>query len=211
MICRNILILSILFLLVYGAYLWTTSANSEKTQNSVIIQGTPSQSSLKMNIENVVERDCNIPERTEKNCEKSVDSSLNMISVIGISVFLILLALHALFDVVRQIEENQARQRENLDGNRRKSLAEFANEKPLRRDSRKSALCLFQTFKFTSDTETMTENSRPLQSLVPKESNETNNQDTITQLGIAKEAGELKPLKSQSSKITGMLNFNTFL
>lgn len=68
----------------------------------------------------------------------------NTITVIGITVFLIILTLNAVLDVLKVKEEERARRKLNPEGERRQSLAEFANKKTLRRESSKFGLQLFQ-------------------------------------------------------------------
>lgn len=68
----------------------------------------------------------------------------NTVAVIGITVFLLVLLLNAILDVLKVKEEERARRKLNPDGERRQSLAEFANKKTLRRESSKFGLQLFQ-------------------------------------------------------------------
>lgn len=68
----------------------------------------------------------------------------NTITVIGITVFLFILVLNALLDVLKVREEEKAKRKLNPDGERRQSLAEFANKKMLRRESSKFGTQLFQ-------------------------------------------------------------------
>ncbi|KAM3962566.1 LOW QUALITY PROTEIN: uncharacterized protein ACR2FA_003213 [Aphomia sociella] len=83
---------------------------------------------------------------TNNNEEKSeaMDADSNTITVIGITVFLVILALNAVLDVLKVKEEERARRKLNPDGERRQSLSEFANKKSLRRESSKFGLQLFQ-------------------------------------------------------------------
>lgn len=75
---------------------------------------------------------------------KDMDLENNGIKVLGITVFLVILVLNALFDVLKVKEEERARRKLHPDGERRQSLAEFANKKMLRRESSKFSLQLFQ-------------------------------------------------------------------
>lgn len=68
----------------------------------------------------------------------------NTITVIGITVFLVILVLNALLDVLKVKEEERARRKLNPNGERRQSLSEFANKKSLRRESSRFSLQLFQ-------------------------------------------------------------------
>ncbi|XP_064292397.1 uncharacterized protein LOC135309840 isoform X2 [Plodia interpunctella] len=68
----------------------------------------------------------------------------NAITVIGITVFLVILVLSAFMDVLKVKEEERAMLKLNPNGERRQSLAEFANKKSLRRESSKFGLQLFQ-------------------------------------------------------------------
>ncbi|XP_026758433.2 uncharacterized protein LOC113517889 isoform X2 [Galleria mellonella] len=80
----------------------------------------------------------------EKKTTETTDGDNNAITVIGITVFLVILALNAVLDVLKVKEEERARRKLNPDGERRQSLSEFANKKSLRRESSKFGLQLFQ-------------------------------------------------------------------
>ncbi|KOB73680.1 Outer membrane efflux protein [Operophtera brumata] len=80
----------------------------------------------------------------EKDKPERMSADNNTITVIGITVFLIILVMNAVLDVLKVKEEERARLRLNPDGERRQSLAEFANKKMLRRESSKFGLQLFQ-------------------------------------------------------------------
>lgn len=80
----------------------------------------------------------------EKDKPERMSADNNTITVIGITVFLIILVINAILDVLKVKEEERARLRLNPDGERRQSLAEFANKKMLRRESSKFGLQLFQ-------------------------------------------------------------------
>lgn len=83
-----------------------------------------------------------LTERKRKHRLRIEDN--NTLTVIGITVFLLILLLNAILDVLKVKEEERARRKLNPDGERRQSLAEFANKKPLRRESSKFGLQLFQ-------------------------------------------------------------------
>lgn len=83
-----------------------------------------------------------LTERKHKHRLRIEDN--NTLTVIGITVFLLILLLNAILDVLKVKEEERARRKLNPDGERRQSLAEFANKKPLRRESSKFGLQLFQ-------------------------------------------------------------------
>ncbi|CAG4956385.1 unnamed protein product [Colias eurytheme] len=72
--------------------------------------------------------------------KQKLDKNNNSISMIGITVFLVMLVLNAAFDAFKEKEERKKKL--NTEG-RRQSLAEFAN-KPLRRESSKFGFQLFQ-------------------------------------------------------------------
>lgn len=76
--------------------------------------------------------------------KEDMDTENSSITVIGITVFLVILVINALLDVLKVKEEERARLKLNPDGERRQSLAEFANKKMLRRESSKFGLQLFQ-------------------------------------------------------------------
>ncbi|RVE51695.1 hypothetical protein evm_003667 [Chilo suppressalis] len=83
----------------------------------------------------------------EKHIDKKkedMDANSNVIAMIGITVFLLILTLNAVLDVLKVREEEKIRRKLNPDGERRQSLAEFANKKTLRRESSKFSLQLFQ-------------------------------------------------------------------
>lgn len=80
----------------------------------------------------------------EKDKPERMSADNNTITVIGITVFLIILVLNAVLDVLKVKEEERARLKLNPDGERRQSLAEFANKKMLRRESSKFGQQLFQ-------------------------------------------------------------------
>lgn len=85
------------------------------------------------------------PEKvTEKNKMPNMEGDNNTVTVLGITVFLVILVVNALLDVMKVKEEERARRKLNPDGERRQSLAEFANKKTLRRESSKFGLQLFQ-------------------------------------------------------------------
>ncbi|XP_049873321.1 uncharacterized protein LOC126371916 [Pectinophora gossypiella] len=79
-----------------------------------------------------------------KNKPEDMETDANAVTVIGITIFLIVLVLNAILDVIKVKEEERQRRKLNPDGERRQSLAEFANKKPLRRESSKFGLQLFQ-------------------------------------------------------------------
>uniref|UniRef100_A0A2A4J711 Uncharacterized protein n=1 Tax=Heliothis virescens TaxID=7102 RepID=A0A2A4J711_HELVI len=83
-----------------------------------------------------------VTKRKHKHHGLSTDN--NTVTVIGITVFLLVLLLNAILDVLKVKEEERARRKLNPDGERRQSLAEFANKKTLRRESSKFGLQLFQ-------------------------------------------------------------------
>lgn len=79
----------------------------------------------------------------------ATDDGNNTISMVGITVFLVLLVVNAAVDAFKEKEELKKKQ--NTEG-RRQSLAEFANKKPLRRESSRFGFHLFQI----AETETKT-------------------------------------------------------
>lgn len=79
-----------------------------------------------------------------KQMTKEEESNGNAVTVIGITIFLVILAVNAILDVLKVKEEERAMTKLNPGGQRRKSLAEFANKKTLRRESNKFGLQLFQ-------------------------------------------------------------------
>lgn len=100
-----------------------------------------------------------LTERKHKHRLRIEDN--NTLTVIGITVFLLILLLNAILDVLKVKEEERARRKLNPDGERRQSLAEFANKKPLRRESSKFGLQLFQIAEtFTNSEEEKKDNNR---------------------------------------------------
>ncbi|KAJ8731545.1 hypothetical protein PYW07_004709 [Mythimna separata] len=83
-----------------------------------------------------------MPKRKHKHHGLSADN--NTVTVIGITVFLLVLLLNAILDVLKVKEEERARLKLNPDGERRQSLAEFANKRTIRRESSKFGIQLFQ-------------------------------------------------------------------
>lgn len=74
--------------------------------------------------------------------KRAMDSDTNnSISTIGVTIFLVLLVINAAFDVLK---EKEKRKKKISTEGRRQSLAEFANKKPLRRESSKFGFQLFQ-------------------------------------------------------------------
>ncbi|XP_041979020.1 uncharacterized protein LOC121733016 isoform X2 [Aricia agestis] len=84
---------------------------------------------------------------------QDMDTDNNTITVIGITVFLVILLLNAFLDILKVKEEERARRKLNPDGERRKSLAEFANKKILRRESSKFGAQLFQISESVATTQ----------------------------------------------------------
>ncbi|CAG4940841.1 unnamed protein product [Parnassius apollo] len=133
-----------------------TSDSSEKTakfQSEIIVYKTETKPLRKTkNIPLFLKGACSVlqifTERPEikrtKPKEEKMETDNNTITVIGITTFLIILTLNALLDVLKVKEEERARRKLNPDGERRHSLAEFANKKMLRRESSKFSLQLFQ-------------------------------------------------------------------
>lgn len=83
------------------------------------------------------------PDIKWKKNVKELNTDNNTITVIGITVFLIILTINAILDVLKVKEEERARRKLNPNSERRQSLAEFANKKPFRRESSKFGLQLF--------------------------------------------------------------------
>ncbi|XP_045773417.1 uncharacterized protein LOC123872865 isoform X2 [Maniola jurtina] len=159
-------VLSVIFYCFYSVQMWftTTNVNEEKPLSSNVNTDKPEVNGNKSNISqpNVVKpkviplflKDaCSALEvftqkpqtvKIKRSKFKDMDLQNNTITVIGITVFLVILVLNALFDVLKVKEEERARRRLNPDGERRQSLAEFANKKMLRRESSKFSLHLFQ-------------------------------------------------------------------
>ncbi|KAI8436598.1 hypothetical protein MSG28_010120 [Choristoneura fumiferana] len=95
---------------------------------------------------------------------KESDGSNHTIAVIGIMVFLVALAINAIMDVLKVKEEEKERRKLNPSGERRQSLAEFANKKHFRRQSSKFGLQLFQIAESTpsnDEEKTSRRQSRP--------------------------------------------------
>lgn len=84
---------------------------------------------------------------------KEEENNGNAVTVIGITIFLVILAVNAILDVLKVKEEERAMRKLNPGVERRKSLAEFANKKTLRRESSKFGLQLFQIAESPKNTE----------------------------------------------------------
>ncbi|XP_026327600.1 uncharacterized protein LOC113235893 isoform X2 [Hyposmocoma kahamanoa] len=84
-----------------------------------------------------------------EHMEKEEESNGNAITVIGITIFLVILVVNAILDVLKVKEEERVMRKLNPNGQRRQSLAEFANKKTLRRESSKFGLQLFQIAEST--------------------------------------------------------------
>lgn len=93
---------------------------------------------------------------------ETIDSN-NTITAIGVTVFLIVLTLNAVLDIIKVKEEEKERRKLFPNGERRQSLAEFANKKPLRRESSKFGFQLFQITESvsSSDEEKSRRQTRP--------------------------------------------------
>lgn len=79
-----------------------------------------------------------------KHIMKDEESNGNAVTVIGITIFLVILAVNAILDVLKVKEEERVMRKLNPNGERRQSLAEFANKKTLRRESSRFGFQLFQ-------------------------------------------------------------------
>ncbi|XP_063536080.1 uncharacterized protein LOC134745901 isoform X1 [Cydia strobilella] len=100
--------------------------------------------------------------KKNKTRSKDLDNSSNAIAVIGITVFLVALGVNAVLDTLKAKEEERERRKLNPDGERRQSLAEFANKKQLRRESSRFGIQLFQiTESVVSGEEKSRRQSRP--------------------------------------------------
>ncbi|XP_060803255.1 uncharacterized protein LOC106129253 isoform X2 [Amyelois transitella] len=162
-----LLILALTIYCLYSVHMWFMKENAEDTDTKIpdVIQPAAREVILKNNTE-IKEKKvkkkaiplflkdaCSVLEiftakpATKKRKQKkfeNMDSSNNTITVIGITVFLVILVINAVLDVLKVKEEERARLKLNPDGERRQSLAEFANKKSLRRESSKFGLQLFQ-------------------------------------------------------------------
>ncbi|KAI5635022.1 hypothetical protein NE865_12254 [Phthorimaea operculella] len=84
------------------------------------------------------------PAKCKKNKKNDVYTDTNTVTVLGITIFLLVLIINAVLDVLKAQEEERLKRKLNPDGERRQSLAEFANKKVLRRESSKFGFNLFQ-------------------------------------------------------------------
>lgn len=82
--------------------------------------------------------------KCKQTTKEEEESNGNAVTVIGITIFLVILAVNAILDVIKVKEEERVMRKLNPNGQRRQSLAEFANKKTLRRESSKFGLQLFQ-------------------------------------------------------------------
>lgn len=157
---RKILDLLILFVIVYSVYsinMWFARQYEDVPENKIPIPSQIVKNTAQLMKRNAtkaiplfIKDACSVLEVfTQKpllnlKYKKPVKIDDNMITVIGITVFLAIMLINALLDVLKVKEEERARRKLNPDGERRQSLAEFANKKPLRRGSSKFGLQLFQ-------------------------------------------------------------------
>lgn len=146
-----------------------------------------------------------------KHMEKEEENNGNTITVIGITMFLVILVVNAILDVLKVKEEERVMRKLNPNGQRRQSLSEFANKKTLRRESSKFGLQLFQIAETpkTSDEE----KKERRQSRIYTRGNSTNSylSDKKTQQkegsapGSVGDTSEPKLVKRQSvAKLFGM-------
>lgn len=145
----------------------------------------------------------------EKMKPERISADSNTISVIGITVFLIILVLNAVLDVIKVKEEERARLKLNPSGERRQSLAEFANKKMLRRESSKFGIQLFQIAEsFCGGGEEKKKQTRPY---TRGDSTNSYLSERKTKLesapaSVAESSGETKLVKRQSiAKLIGMV------
>lgn len=144
-----------------------------------------------------------------KNKRPTMNTDNNAVTVIGITVFLIILVLNAVLDVIKVKEEERARRKLNPDGERRQSLAEFANKKYLRRESSKFSLQLFQIAESLVSSEENKNNRRETRPVTRGESinsylseRKVQNESAPASVG---DVGEPKLVKRQSvAKLFGM-------
>lgn len=72
------------------------------------------------------------------------ERSDNTLAVVGISIFLVVLALNGVYDTLKENEKDKLKLKQDASGERRPSLAEFANKNTMRRESSKIGLQLSQ-------------------------------------------------------------------
>lgn len=161
-------ILSVVIYCLYSVHMWfikeTTVEKLKESEKSASPQSTPEviefqkndtieikqkikQKSIPLYFTNacsVLEIFTKKPSIKCKHMEKEEESNGNAITVIGITIFLVILVVNAILDVLKVKEEERVMRKLNPNGQRRQSLAEFANKKTLRRESSKFGLQLFQ-------------------------------------------------------------------
>lgn len=86
----------------------------------------------------------NVTKSIMERKKEDLDANSNMLTMLGITVFLAILTVNAVLDVLKVREEEKLRRKLNPNGERRQSLSEFANKKSLRRESSRFGLQLFQ-------------------------------------------------------------------
>lgn len=173
---RKIIILITLLLLytLYSAHTWLQQPAEQKpevqesnvlqetviykSENVVINETQVQKKKIKKKFPTYLRNTCSILDiflkRLPIDC-KNMDTKSDSpsITVIGITIFLVALALNAILDVIKVKEEERARLKDNPEGYRRHSLAEFANKKSVRRESSKFSLHLFQIAEATPEVE----------------------------------------------------------
>ncbi|CAB3261259.1 unnamed protein product [Arctia plantaginis] len=161
-------ILAVIVYCMYSVHMWFIKQNTEenvdvsenKTEPKIVSEfGTknqiqPKELNLKPKIIPLFVKDgCSVlevftekPPAKYKHSQKQeqLSSDNNTITVIGITVFLVILLINAILEAIQAKEDERAKRKLNPDGERRQSLAEFANKKPLRRESSRFGFQLFQ-------------------------------------------------------------------
>ncbi|XP_075978170.1 uncharacterized protein LOC142977925 isoform X2 [Anticarsia gemmatalis] len=159
-------ILSVIVYCVYSVHMWFMKQNvqanvvePEKNEPVVIPDIDPKNETTSISrvvktkaIPLFMKNACSVlevftvkPEIKCKNKMEGLSTDNNTVTVIGITVFLMILLIHAILEAIKVKEDERARRKLNPDGERRQSLAEFANKKPfVRRESNKFSQQLFQ-------------------------------------------------------------------
>ncbi|XP_063826030.1 uncharacterized protein LOC135075535 [Ostrinia nubilalis] len=157
-------ILSVIAYGMYSVHMWFLKDNGEnpdlkqekpnlEDNKEIAIPSEPKvKEAPKQIIRRYIKDGCSVmqilTEKPKDNVKKilmeDMDNNGSAVTVIGITVFLLVLTVNAILDVLKVKEEERARLKLNPEGERRQSLAEFANKKPLRRESSKFGLHLFQ-------------------------------------------------------------------
>ncbi|KAL4707815.1 hypothetical protein ACJJTC_001761 [Scirpophaga incertulas] len=144
MIERKIL-LFVLFAIVYCMYsvhMWFTRSNGETNQASESRKVNPIKPTIEENLETQIQESKQPVKR--QAIPLFINGACSIIQIFTEKPTNIIKIITAALDAFKVKEQERQNRKLNPNGERRQSLAEFANKKPLRRESSKFGLQLFQ-------------------------------------------------------------------